>query len=68
MEDNKIRSIVKSLSYSLSGTFITILLVLILTKEIFISIGVGLVELIMKLIGYYFHERIWSIIKWGLKQ
>ena len=66
MEEEKIRSIVKSLTWRISATFITILLVLIITKKLLLSIGIGLVEMTIKLIGYYFHERIWNRIKWGL--
>jgi adenylylsulfate kinase len=35
------------------------------TKELVLSVGIGAVEVIVKLVLYYFHERIWQRVKLG---
>jgi len=30
-----------------------------------VSLGVGLVEVILKMIFYYLHERAWNKVSWG---
>jgi uncharacterized membrane protein len=67
MGDKKVRSIIKALTWRICATFITILLVFFITKELTLSLGVGILDLSYKLVFYYFHERIWNFIKWGRK-
>jgi uncharacterized membrane protein len=64
METHK-RSIVKSITFRIIATIITMLLVWIFTKDIVLSGSIGILEVILKLIAYYLHERAWSIISWG---
>lgn len=63
--DIKLRSFVKGVSYRISGSLLTILIVLIMTGSWQISVGVSIIELMSKCFLYYFHERIWNRIKWG---
>ena len=60
------RSIVKTLTFRLSTSLvITPLIVYVFTNNIITGYEVGIVELIVKTLWYYIHERIWSRIKWG---
>lgn len=52
----------KTISWRFIATFTTILLVFTFTGELTLSIGLGVVEVITKLILYYGHERIWERI------
>jgi uncharacterized membrane protein len=65
MGDKNIRSIIKALSWRLVASLITIILVFFITKEIALSIGVGVLDVSYKLVFYYLHERTWNLIKWG---
>lgn len=65
MEDNK-RSIAKALSWRITGTIDTVLVALIVTGEIGPALQIGTIELATKMILYYFHERVWNKIAWGI--
>lgn len=66
METHK-RSIVKSITFRIIAIIITFFVVWIFTKDPFLSGGITLLENLIKMIVYYFHERIWNNISWGLK-
>jgi uncharacterized membrane protein len=66
-QDAHLRSIIKALSWRAFGTIATILIVFTFTRRIVISLGVGAVELITKLVLYYLHERIWALIPFWKK-
>ncbi len=63
--ETHVRSIVKSITFRLIATAVTIILVLIFTGEIILAMQVGILEAVSKLILYYAHERIWGHITWG---
>ncbi|PLX21820.1 hypothetical protein C0584_01820 [Candidatus Parcubacteria bacterium] len=67
MMDKNTRSIVKSITWRLSATLATIILVYVVTRDIKASLGIGLIEVFLKLFLYYLHERVWNKIKWGRK-
>ncbi|UCC94923.1 MAG: DUF2061 domain-containing protein [Candidatus Omnitrophota bacterium] len=62
------RSIVKALSWRACATLATMLIVFVFTRRVVISLGVGAVEVVVKLILYYFHERIWGVVAFGRKE
>ena len=64
MESN-IRSLLKTLSYRLAGSFIIVIVVFIFTNRIDLALGAGIAEGIIKMILYYLHERLWNKIKYG---
>ena len=68
MEENKLRSLLKGVSWRLLGTIDTIVISYLLTGQIKIALSIGGVELFSKIALYYFHERIWNKIKFGKKQ
>ncbi|MHA7830331.1 MAG: DUF2061 domain-containing protein [Flagellimonas sp.] len=59
------RSVVKSISWRIVGTLDTILISWAVTGTLSMAFSIGLVELVTKMVLYFFHERIWNSIKWG---
>jgi len=70
MDDKEahLRSILKAVSYRVLAAIATTTIVFVFTRRIVLSIGVGLVESIVKIICYYLHERAWSFIGFGKKK
>ncbi len=59
------RSIAKSISWRLIGTVDTIIISWIVTGTLAMAFSIGVVELVTKMVLYFFHERIWNNINWG---
>ena len=59
------RSIAKSVSWRIIGTLDTIIISWIITGTLTLAFSIGLVELVTKMVLYFFHERIWNSISWG---
>lgn len=59
------RSIVKSISWRVVGTLDTIIISWIVTGTLSLAFSIGTIELVTKMVLYFFHERIWNTIKWG---
>ena len=59
------RSIAKAISYRTLAAIATATIVFVFTRRIALSIGVGLVESVVKVMCYYVHERLWSLINIG---
>lgn len=59
------RSIVKAISWRIVGTIDTILISWIITGKIALALSIGLIEVVTKMLLYFFHERVWNLIKWG---
>ena len=63
--EKRYRSFVKAFSWRITGTLDTILISFLVTGRIAFAVTIGGVEVITKVLLYYFHERIWSCIKFG---
>lgn len=59
------RTVAKAISWRVLATLTTMTIVFLFTKEIVLSLGVGVAEVIAKMTFYYLHERIWNKISWG---
>ena len=59
------RSLLKTISWRVIGTLDTILISWLITGEMTLALSIGTIELITKMILYFFHERLWNQIKWG---
>lgn len=59
------RSIVKTITYRITGTLTTAIIALIYTQDLDKALAVGATDLIVKLGVYYLHERIWECIQCG---
>lgn len=56
--DNK-RHILKTITWRIIATITTILLVWLFTGSVKIGVGLGVVEIMVKTVLYYCHERFW---------
>tara|TARA_R110000751_G_scaffold278268_2_gene379995 strand:- start:793 stop:1053 length:261 start_codon:yes stop_codon:yes gene_type:complete len=59
------RTLVKTISWRVLGTVATIVISYAITGTLALAFSIGFIELISKLVLYYFHERTWNKIKWG---
>ena len=59
------RSLAKTISWRVVGTLDTIIITWLITRTLTIAFSVGAIELVSKMILYFFHERVWNSIKWG---
>ena len=65
IHDQQARSIVKTISWRIIATATTTSLVWLFTGELALAMEVGLLEVMLKLLFYYLHERSWENIGWG---
>lgn len=63
--ESRLRSLLKAVSYRITGTITTALLVLALTGDMTIALTMGAVEPAIKLLIYYLHERAWQCVPRG---
>jgi uncharacterized membrane protein len=57
--------LLKALTWRTTGTLDTFLISFLITKEPLIAASIASVEVLTKIVLYYFHERAWNKIKWG---
>jgi uncharacterized membrane protein len=65
MADSHIRSLIKGITWRITGTIDTMVMAFIVTGQINNAIKIGLTEVITKIGLYYLHERLWNIIPFG---
>ena len=65
MNDNKSRSLVKTITWRITGSSATFLIAYLIVGDFSISSGIAATQLILNTILYYIHERVWNIITWG---
>ncbi len=66
--EQKRRSIVKTISWRIWATITTIALVFLFVGELKIALSIGIFEVFLKMVLYFFHERFWNKIKFGEKE
>ncbi|MDP5081984.1 MAG: DUF2061 domain-containing protein [Winogradskyella sp.] len=59
------RSIVKTISWRVVGTLATVTISYAVTGTLALAFSIGGLELISKMVLYFFHERAWNNLKWG---
>jgi uncharacterized membrane protein len=59
------RSLAKAVSYRVLGSTGTALVVLLLSGNLKISLGVGALDMLLKISLYFVHERLWEHIPYG---
>lgn len=67
VEEQLTRSIIKSVSWRVIGTFDTIIISWLITGTLEFALSIGVIELVTKMILYTIHERLWNKITWGKK-
>jgi adenylylsulfate kinase len=66
--ETRTRSLAKAISWRIFATLTTILLVFAFTGNLAVSEGVGITELVSKIVIYYVHERVWNVLRFGKVQ
>ena len=62
------RTMAKTISWRIIASLTTMTIVYLFTGEMILSLGVGAVEVVSKMILYYLHERAWGKLSWGWKE
>ena len=65
MKENKSRSIGKSISWRILASCDTILISYVITGSFKIARNYGSIEVLTKMVLYYFHERAWNKFAFG---
>lgn len=63
MHEKPYRSVVKTISWRTVGTLDTIIVSYFITGNLVMAASIGSIEVITKMILYYFHERAWNRLK-----
>jgi uncharacterized membrane protein len=67
MKVTKNRSFVKSLTYRVFGTITSWAVVYVITNKGNLATLIAFWETVVKVVVYYWHERVWDKISWGRK-
>jgi uncharacterized membrane protein len=59
------RSLAKAVSWRLTGSIDTFVLSFLITGSVRVAGSISGVELFTKILLFYFHERIWTLVPWG---
>ncbi|MFA7091705.1 MAG: DUF2061 domain-containing protein [Arcobacteraceae bacterium] len=65
MQDKPFRSVAKTISWRTLGTLDTIIISYFITGNLVMAASIGSIEVVTKMILYYFHERAWNKINIG---
>lgn len=66
-ETNK-RSILKGVSWRLVATTTTVIIVYVFFGRLDLAIAAGMIETVLKVGLYWWHERLWHKVRWGQKR
>tara|TARA_R100001369_G_scaffold91655_1_gene133590 strand:+ start:780 stop:1040 length:261 start_codon:yes stop_codon:yes gene_type:complete len=64
-QENIKRSILKTISWRVVGTLATVTISYFITGTLALAFSIGGIELVSKMVLYFFHERAWNNLKWG---
>ena len=60
-KESHTRSILKGISWRIIATLTTISIAYLITGKLDFALEIGGIEVISKIVLYYFHERLWQI-------
>ena len=66
MNETRMRSLAKAVTYRATGTCATIAIALAVTGRWPTSLAIGGIELATKILLYWLHERVWNTVEWGM--
>lgn len=66
MKETHFRSILKGISWRVIASATTMTVVYMVTGDLSLMASVGAVDVTAKIFFYYFHERIWGKVQWGV--
>ena len=65
MSDTGKRSLVKAITWRITGTLDTFIISWFITGQLALAGGIALTEVLTKICIFWIHERIWNKINWG---
>ena len=65
MSDTAVRSLVKAVTWRVTGTVDTFLISWLITGQILLASGIALTEIVTKIFLFWLHERVWNRVTWG---
>ena len=65
MSDTSQRSLVKTVSWRITGTIDTFIISWLITGQALLASGIAFTEIMTKVGLFWLHERVWNKIKWG---
>ncbi len=65
MQEKAYRSVIKTISWRTLGTIDTMVISYIITGNLVMAASIGSIEVVTKMILYYYHERAWNKIDIG---
>ena len=65
LRESQLRSILKAITYRITGTTATATITFVVTGDIQIALAIGSLEPIVKIGIYYVHERVWQHVPIG---
>lgn len=68
MSDTKRRSLVKTISWRITGSGATFAISYAVLGNFTASSTIAIIQLISNTLLYFLHERVWNKIKWGQLQ
>ena len=66
MESNK-RSFLKAVTWRVLASIITGTVVFCFTRKELLAFSVGICDSLVKILGYFLHERLWASIPYGVR-
>ena len=65
MSDTARRSLVKTISWRLTGSGATFLISYLIAGDFAVAGTIAVIQLVSNTVLYFLHERVWNRIKWG---
>jgi uncharacterized membrane protein len=65
MIDSNNRSIAKTISWRLTGSFSTFMISYLILGNFTIAGSIAIIQIVANTLLYYLHERVWNKINWG---
>jgi len=65
MADTKTRSIIKTVSWRVTGSTATFLIAWFIGGDLAVAGSIAIIQIMANTMLYYLHERVWNIVAWG---
>lgn len=68
VRDTRTRSIAKAISWRVTGSVDTFILSWLITGNLTFAGSIASIEVVTKIVLYYFHERAWALVPFGKRR
>ena len=65
MIDSNVRSIAKTISWRITGSFSTFVISYLVLGSFLVAGSIAILQVTVNTLLYYIHERAWNKIQWG---